>query len=197
MPESLCGEVTWTWKWFRWRESRRLRVHKRASPVQSRQALRSYHHLTIHFPCNALHGRYWFRYGCEGVAESALVDDTLNGNPRSSSTSSSSAILPQSHALQSGSAGSIDAADTSGSRKYVRTHPRGLVVPYSPLADNYPLAATRPIASLPCVPKLLLLFVFAVTNGVLIKTKRPVLAQAILCRLPPLFVLALSRGGYE
>ncbi|XP_018397782.1 PREDICTED: protein Fe65 homolog [Cyphomyrmex costatus] len=57
-------------------------------------------------------------YGCEGVAESALVDDTLNGNPRSSSTSSSSAILPQSHALQSGSAGSIDAADTSESRNY-------------------------------------------------------------------------------
>ncbi|XP_011684436.1 PREDICTED: amyloid beta A4 precursor protein-binding family B member 2-like [Wasmannia auropunctata] len=57
-------------------------------------------------------------YGCEGVAESALVDDTLNGNPRTSSTSSSSAILPQSHALQSESAGSIDAADTSGSRNY-------------------------------------------------------------------------------
>ncbi|XP_071642842.1 protein Fe65 homolog [Temnothorax longispinosus] len=57
-------------------------------------------------------------YGCEGVAESALVDDTLNGNPRSSSTSSSSAILPQSHALQSESAGSIDATDTSGSRNY-------------------------------------------------------------------------------
>ncbi|RLU15916.1 hypothetical protein DMN91_011673 [Ooceraea biroi] len=57
------------------------------------------------------------RYGCEGVAESALVDDTLNGNPRTSS-STSSAILPQSHALQSESAGSIDAADTSGSRNY-------------------------------------------------------------------------------
>ncbi|XP_011342333.1 protein Fe65 homolog isoform X1 [Ooceraea biroi] len=56
-------------------------------------------------------------YGCEGVAESALVDDTLNGNPRTSS-STSSAILPQSHALQSESAGSIDAADTSGSRNY-------------------------------------------------------------------------------
>nr|XP_012218960.1 PREDICTED: amyloid beta A4 precursor protein-binding family B member 2-like isoform X1 [Linepithema humile]XP_012218961.1 PREDICTED: amyloid beta A4 precursor protein-binding family B member 2-like isoform X1 [Linepithema humile] len=57
-------------------------------------------------------------YGCEGVAESALVDDTLNGNPHSSTSSSSSAILPQSHALQSGSAGSIDATDTSESRNY-------------------------------------------------------------------------------
>ncbi|XP_029674687.1 protein Fe65 homolog isoform X2 [Formica exsecta] len=54
-------------------------------------------------------------YGCEGVTESALVDDTLNGNPRSSSPSSSSAILPQSHTLQSGS---IDATDTSGLRNY-------------------------------------------------------------------------------
>ncbi|XP_014476884.1 PREDICTED: amyloid beta A4 precursor protein-binding family B member 2-like isoform X3 [Dinoponera quadriceps] len=57
-------------------------------------------------------------YGCEGVAESALVDDTLNGNPRSSSSSSSSAILPRSQPLQSESAASIDAAGVSGSRNY-------------------------------------------------------------------------------
>nr|XP_012138276.1 PREDICTED: amyloid beta A4 precursor protein-binding family B member 2-like isoform X3 [Megachile rotundata] len=53
-------------------------------------------------------------YGSEGVAESALVDDTLNGNPRSSPSSSS--ILPP---LQSGSTSdTIDAENLTGSRNY-------------------------------------------------------------------------------
>ncbi|XP_078047710.1 amyloid beta precursor protein binding family B member 1 isoform X3 [Augochlora pura] len=54
-------------------------------------------------------------YGSEGVAESALVDDTLNGNLRSSSSASSSSILPP---LQSGIADSVGAANLSGSRNY-------------------------------------------------------------------------------
>ncbi|OAD53633.1 Amyloid beta A4 precursor protein-binding family B member 2, partial [Eufriesea mexicana] len=54
-----------------------------------------------------------FRYRSEGVAESALVDDTLNGNPRSSSSSSS--ILPP---VQSASADTVDAANLSDSINY-------------------------------------------------------------------------------
>ncbi|XP_076760029.1 protein Fe65 homolog isoform X3 [Xylocopa sonorina] len=52
-------------------------------------------------------------YRSEGVAESALVDDTLNGNPRSSSSSSS--ILPT---VQSASADTIDAANPTDPRNY-------------------------------------------------------------------------------
>ncbi|XP_061927232.1 protein Fe65 homolog isoform X2 [Apis cerana] len=52
-------------------------------------------------------------YSSEGVAESALVDDTLNGNPRSSS-SSSSILAP----VQSASADTVDAANLSDSRNY-------------------------------------------------------------------------------
>ncbi|KAL2734572.1 protein Fe65 isoform X1 [Vespula maculifrons] len=70
-------------------------------------------------------GEKWCGYSSEGVTESALVDDTLNGNPRPSSpsssppsTSTSSSILPPRSSLLQQTGSTVNAADKSATRMY-------------------------------------------------------------------------------